>query len=273
MQKHLFMDPRTKATVMRSYRLCQNSSEALRALVTELETHLDKGKKRGGFKIAIKQDKIESFKRKLESAKATMLLANQCYDRAVQEQNWESHERDMLEIRHVVSKMSDLTISVSSGDRGDRKDVDDRISVVEEERDVANTRPPSQPFSRLIRRKRPMKQHYARFLGLADVVTYYDQGGTTSTSICFTLPRWIYARNFQIHLTKSYQGWDQSFRTYRTILYDAQVFRYCMADDVRGLQRLFMSGQASPFEVDPEGRTPLHVILQPRIPNCNPVAK
>jgi len=84
MEQQLFLDPRTKATVMRSYRLCRNSSQALRALVAELEDHLAKGNKKGSFKVAIKQDKIESFQKKLESAKATMLLANQCYDRAVQ---------------------------------------------------------------------------------------------------------------------------------------------------------------------------------------------
>lgn len=100
MQQQLFLDPRTKATMMRSYRLCRSSSsEALGALVAELEEHFIWGKKRGSFKVAMKQDKIEAIQRKLESAKATMLLANQCYDRVVQEQNWESHEREMLEIR------------------------------------------------------------------------------------------------------------------------------------------------------------------------------
>jgi len=43
------------------------------------------------------------------------------------------------------------------------------------------------------------------------------------------------------------------------VSYDAKVFDYCMEGDVAGLQKLFASGQASPFEKDPEGRTPLHV--------------
>jgi len=58
---------------------------------------------------------------------------------------------------------------------------------------------------------------------------------------------------------KSCRGWDQSLRSYRRVSQDAEVFQFCMTGNVTGLQRLFEDRQASPFEMDPEGRTPLHV--------------
>lgn len=272
MQQQVSLDPRTKSIVLRSYRLCRNGNEALRSLVVELEEQLGKGKKRGSFKVAMKQDKIESFRKKLDSAKATMLLANQVYDRAVQGQNWESHERDMLEIRSAFAKISSMKMLSSSSDSApddpghyqssENRKPENHISEIEEKNDLEKTEPALQGWTTRTRRKRITKQQYSRLFGIADMVSY-DGGGATSTSISFALPRWIYARAFQIHLTKCHQGWDHSFRAYRTLPYRSQVLLYSMNGDVEGIRQLFASGQASPFVVDPEGRTPLHVISVP----------
>ena len=97
-----------------------------------------------------------------------------------------------------------------------------------------------------------------KLLGMVDLVII-NQGDATLTSISFELPAWLYARRYEICLRRSYQGWDQSFRSYRVISYDAPVLHYSMSGDVAGLQKLFEAGEASPFEVDPDGRTPLHV--------------
>jgi hypothetical protein len=98
-QQQVFLDPRVKTVVLRSYRLCKNSSDGLRTLVDSLQAGLAAGKKRGILKIALKKDMIEDFRKRLESAKATMLLANQVYYQATQDQRWESLERDMYELR------------------------------------------------------------------------------------------------------------------------------------------------------------------------------
>jgi hypothetical protein len=108
------------------------------------------------------------------------------------------------------------------------------------------------------RRIRISEQHGMKLLGLFDVVLS-SLGDTTMTSISVALPKWVNGRTYQATLRKSYQGWDQSFRTYRVVSYDAPVLHYSMAGDVEGLQRLFKDMLASPFEIDPEGRTPLHV--------------
>jgi hypothetical protein len=249
------LDPRTKAIVLRSYRLCRNSSEALHSLVTELEQHLVSGSKRGCFKIAMKQEKIENFRKKLEGAKTTMSLANQCYDRALQRQNWETSQRDMLEVRYAVTKLSNETLRIASDDRGDEESVDK----------LSTAASPGQPlhgiaYPRQTRRTRTTRQEGSKLLGLFDVIKS-DRGDSKMTSISITLPGWICARNFQAHLTRSYRGWDQCLRSYKIVPNESMVFQYSMEGNIDRLQQLFESGQASPFEVDYAGMTPLHVSL------------
>lgn len=82
-QEYVLPNPWTKLAVVKSYRLCQSSSEALKSLGEHLEAELSRGKKKGRFKIALKNDEIEIFKKRIEGAKSTMLLANQCFERAV----------------------------------------------------------------------------------------------------------------------------------------------------------------------------------------------
>jgi hypothetical protein len=87
----------------------------------------------------------------------------------------------------------------------------------------------------------------------------------TSTLISLGFPSWLHARRYDIILKKACQGWDSYFRTYRTVDLNAAVFHYSMDGDVAGLQRLFERGEASPNDIDPEGRTPLHVRrMQPK---------
>jgi hypothetical protein len=263
-QGNVFLDPRIKAAVMKSYRLCSNIGEALRSLVKELEDGIGKGKKRSGFKMALKKDKIEEIKKRLESSKATMLLAHQCYNNAIQRQNWEGHERDMVEIKATMGRIYGMQMIVS--------DDCDKVDEVDGRREkIVNKRPDCQhgkaaasevvPFTASRRfkygsvtRQKGMKT----LLGIVDLVIF-GGGRTTTTTISLNLPAWIYARRYQFCLTKSFQGWDQTFRSYRVVSFDASVFNYCMTGNVAELQQLFESGQSSPFEVDPEGRTPLHV--------------
>jgi hypothetical protein len=80
LQQELFLSPSLKIAVMKSLRLCQVSGEALRSLAKDMESSVMTGKRRGAFKFAMKKDKVDLFKKKVDSAKSAMLLANQCYN-------------------------------------------------------------------------------------------------------------------------------------------------------------------------------------------------
>ncbi|KAH7317327.1 hypothetical protein BKA65DRAFT_557532 [Rhexocercosporidium sp. MPI-PUGE-AT-0058] len=99
MQQQLFLDPRVKVTVLRSFRLCRSSGDGLKSLVDGLHAEVMKRKRRGSFKVALKAEKIKDFVKKLENTKGMMILANQMYYQAVQNQKWESLERDMDELK------------------------------------------------------------------------------------------------------------------------------------------------------------------------------
>ena len=266
-QEQLFLDPRTRIAVAKSYRLCWSSGEALKSLVKQLERGMFKGKKRGSLKVAMKKDEMELFRKRLDGAKSTMLLANQCFEGAIQKQKWESHERDMLEIRSAVSQISRRGRLLEPLEESEVRASEESDSDTEEGGRSKNqaSKQSSSQFSRYPKwGRQEMKitqQGMKRLFGLIDLVMSCD-GSRTMTSIALGLPSWIYARRYELRLAKSCQGWDQSFRSYRMISYDAPVFHYSMAGDVVGLQRLFETGQSSPFEIDPDGRTPLHVRIE-----------
>lgn len=172
--------------------------------------------------------------------------------------------RDMMEIRSAISQMTSMVVVSKENTAGAIDTLLPDTKDDEEQKTDSDQRESNFyhnfGISRFARRGLVKSQQGIKLFGIVDVVIS-SRENTTTTSLCLGLPTWIYARRFELHLMKTCQGWDQSLRSYRTVSYDAEVFHHCMAGNVTGLQGLFESGQASPFEMDPEGRTPLHVRL------------
>jgi ribose 1,5-bisphosphokinase PhnN len=79
-------------------------------------------------------------------------------------------------------------------------------------------------------------------------------------SITVQVPAWIFPRRYQLRARKAQTGWDCRFRTYYPTSFDSSpVFKLCIDGNVEGLQRLFDARLASPFEIDKDGWTTLHV--------------
>jgi hypothetical protein len=78
-QQESLISPIIKFAVMKSLRLCRTSGNALGSLAKDMENGIVRSKKRGAFKAAMKKDKMELFRKKLETAKSTFLLAHHCY--------------------------------------------------------------------------------------------------------------------------------------------------------------------------------------------------
>lgn len=255
-QQQLFPSPAIKAAAMKSLRMCTVASEALKTLVQELEKNIVASKKRGAFKAALKKDKVDRFRERLESAKSTMLVANHCYHGAVQRQNWAGHEHDMFEIRMAVSQIAQSASQINSTSLGEYN-LGLAHSTTCKMAENGHLRP---RLSRVSDRFPCGVSRYRQVLGtrfLEVVMSAHEHNTTTSVSI--RLPKWLYARRFDIAFKRSCQGWDQSFRTYRLISSDALVITYSKTGNVAGLKDLFRAGLASPFEADSYGATPLHV--------------
>jgi len=78
-QQELLVSPIIMFAVKKSLRLCRAGGNALGSLAKDMENGIVRSKKRGAFKAAMKKDKMEIFRKKLEAAKSTFLLAHHCY--------------------------------------------------------------------------------------------------------------------------------------------------------------------------------------------------
>lgn len=54
-------------------------------------------------------------------------------------------------------------------------------------------------------------------------------------------------------------GPEMLLRVQTTIPYTSETYNHCLKGNVGSLQRLFGEGSASPFDVDPDGVSLLHV--------------
>lgn len=75
-----------------------------------------------------------------------------------------------------------------------------------------------------------------------------------------SLPPWVTTKALEISGLKFPGGWQWIFRTYNSIPLESKAVDFAGSGDIRGLQRLFASKQASPFDrIDGNGYTLLHV--------------
>jgi hypothetical protein len=157
---------------------------------------------------------------------------------------------------------------LQNGTRSHLIEIESDDQDVSDSLEISNTRPTlvghsvrSSKGTRLFSRERrpAVRQDGHRFFFDTIGWVTMNRENHETTTVSISLPKWLCDRHYEFCLVKSYQGWDQSFRSYRTVSYNSPVFQYSMQDDVASLQRLFEAGNSSPFEVDPDGRTPLHV--------------
>lgn len=83
------------------------------------------------------------------------------------------------------------------------------------------------------------------------------------TSISIHPKPWLLGRGFALSYTTSGNSripqFGFQFRHYNIRSEDALIFEFCSAGNLEGLKSLLRRGDASPFDCDPEGWTPLHV--------------
>lgn len=116
--------------------------------MTGLEESFERSKRRGSFKVVLKQENLVMIWKRLESAKATLLLANQGYNTAIQNRNWESHERDMDDIRDTMLQVRRGFLDAANSARR-RADIDGEGKLgVGAEFSESHSEPSIQPLSR-----------------------------------------------------------------------------------------------------------------------------
>lgn len=81
----------------------------------------------------------------------------------------------------------------------------------------------------------------------------------TGNTYRLRFPLWITTRVWELKVFTLQNGWTTTFRTYNIIPHGSPVFELCINGDIQGLKELFASRKASPFDMDADGRTLLHV--------------
>jgi hypothetical protein len=81
--------------------------------------------------------------------------------------------------------------------------------------------------------------------------------------VILRLPAWLLPCRYHFRARRAYSGWEYSLRTSAILPSTSPVFQLSLDGDVDGLRRLFDTRTASPFDVDIDGYTPLHVSLAP----------
>ena len=74
-------------------------------------------------------------------------------------------------------------------------------------------------------------------------------------------PIWLINRMWSFQAIWASRGWDFHIRTYYVVKKDSKVLQFASQNDTQGIQELFSKGEASPFDCDEDGLTPLHVCL------------
>jgi len=75
------------------------------------------------------------------------------------------------------------------------------------------------------------------------------------------MPAWLINRAWEIQYMKARKGWNFNLSIYNIVPHNSLVFQYATSGNLEGLRDLFKSGLASPFDMDMNGFTVLHVSI------------
>lgn len=75
------------------------------------------------------------------------------------------------------------------------------------------------------------------------------------------LLRWGVNVGIDVAMKKSTQGWKNSIRTFRAVSDNSLIFEFCKSENTMGVKTLLSRGEASAWDTNSLGWTPLHVSL------------
>ena len=88
----------------------------------------------------------------------------------------------------------------------------------------------------------------------------------TEIAFRFHPASWIVGLGFvyglTVHAVKADLNWNHVMETFRPVSDDAKIFEFCRAGNISGVKSLLSEREASPWDTNPAGWTPLHVSQQ-----------
>ena len=91
----------------------------------------------------------------------------------------------------------------------------------------------------------------------------FDRGAKRNLKLKarFQTPKWLFgvSRAIEIYECRLHAGWNFNIRVYNVVPEYSPIFGIARSGDVIGIQELFRTGKASPFDRNPAGATVLDV--------------
>jgi len=91
-----------------------------------------------------------------------------------------------------------------------------------------------------------------------------DDEEVEEVQLTIHMPKWLVSRHYQFWMKRTFNGWDYHMRSTPIVPSDSPVFKVCLEGDLASLQQLFQRKEASPFDMNASGLTPLHVRFSPQ---------
>ncbi|TGO30219.1 hypothetical protein BPAE_0007g01000 [Botrytis paeoniae] len=218
----------------RSLRLCQKGVDILNNAVKELEDEMRRRKKWAGVKMVMKKELLEKMEKRLGRANSLMMMAHQNYIASLSKSRHDEQVRlatqqfsEMMEIRNTLQSFSSAASIITTQQQVSSNATS--LSITSSANTTSGFRSTKTPSKR--QKILNAKLRLPFFSGVWELCAYQQ----------------------------SKSGWTFTMRTYNVIHYNAPVMTLARNGDVAGMQQLFQTRQASPFDVNEYGETILHV--------------
>jgi len=214
---------------------CGKIAKSLDDIVIDIRTLLRTRKRFATVKMVLKKETIAKYKSRLESAKTMLTLALQTLQMPHVAQIGSTHSLLIT----CTNQLSNLTQQLSAPTPSEALVGASTPTAVINEKSLTHPKRERPSY------RRQAGRHHSR----------------EKTLISFRTPKFWTASLWELQFERACAGWRMSmtFTSYRIVTQDSNVLSWALAGYIDGLRRLFASGEASPYDRDEYGSTPLHM--------------
>ncbi|KAH8769265.1 hypothetical protein BGZ57DRAFT_826094 [Hyaloscypha finlandica] len=211
----------------RCFQFCKKAVENLNAAVKEVEVHIKKRKRVGSVKAVLRRDVIEKLRDRLTTAQSMFMLSNNLYLVELQRRNRQAHYDWAKSTKKSFSSFESLSPNPQ------------KLSCLPRASRNLTSFPnfQSQPVSKneLEHKCKKSRQHCKQGLRLRAQ---------------FLIPKWFFgvSRAIEIYESRAQAGWHFNIQVYNVVSRKSVIFAMVQHGDVAGIQHLFSTRQASPFD-------------------------
>ncbi|KAH8776208.1 hypothetical protein BGZ57DRAFT_854509 [Hyaloscypha finlandica] len=225
----------------RYFQFCKKAVGILEAVAKQVEAEIKKRRRAGSMKAVLKKSEIEKLRERLMTAQSMLMLSNNLCLLELQKRNrqahhdWaKAHQQELQQLRIVVSQSTEKILSSASFQTPSQ-----RLLT------AAETVPPCESKSFSTNGARDARQ----------MTSFRSKRRKLKARI--QTPKWLFgvSRAIEIYESGATAGWNFNIQVYNVVPFGSPQFGMARLGDLVGIQHLFSTGQASPFDRGPSGYT------------------